>query len=191
MKTSREIKLSQERWKLVTENLHLVDKVLFYLLPKYKNISKDIDEYREIATEALIHSARKFDFSRKTAKFSTYAITAIKRDVIKKYRRNAQLKCKFLSKDEFQENFFNDSEDMFCSNDIDILENLENQEQINELKEIIKNLPEKEIKIIQLYIFENKTFSQIGKFFNVSREMARLYYKNILKKLKDRLGVLI
>jgi len=184
-----EIKLSEERWKLVIDNIELVNKILYFLSPKLKNIDRDIDEYNEAGMEGLISAAYNFDFNKSTAKFSTYAITCIRREIIKKYRKNAQLKSRFSSKDLFQE-IFCGSEETLCSNEISVLENLENQEQIKELKELLKNLPEKERKIIILYVLENKTYSQIGKIFNVSGEMVRVYIKNILKKLKNKLGVL-
>lgn len=189
-KIQRDLKLSQERWELVTENVELIDKVLFFLSPKYRNINEDVDEYKEAAMEGLIHAARKFDFDRNTAKFSTYAITIMRRDVIKKYRKNAQLKNRFKSRETFQETFL-DSEEVLYSNDTGVLENIEKKERIEGLKGLLKNLPEKEKKIIQMYTFENKKFAEIGKTFNVTGEMARLYYKNILKKLKNKMEVLV
>lgn len=188
MKNQRDLQLSQERWKLVTGNTHLIDKVLFFLSPKYRNINEDIDEYKEAAMEGLIHAARKFDFDRNTAKFSTYAITVMRRDVVKKYRKNVQLKNRFQSREAFEETFL-DSEEILCSNDTGVLENIEKEERIEGLKGLLKNLPEKEKKIIKMYNFENKKFAEIGKTFNVTGEMVRLYYKNILKKLKNKMEI--
>ncbi|MFW6173770.1 MAG: sigma-70 family RNA polymerase sigma factor [Elusimicrobiota bacterium] len=181
----RDTKLSDKRWKLVQENMHLVNTVIRYFKKKFPIIQNDLDKYEEAATWGLIHAARKYDFERKEAEFSTYALTAMRRDVAHAIKLNYRYNNRFKSRDAYQE-ILNDqgidcSQDNLVSEKRDILEDVICREEINLIREIISQAPDKEKKVIRMRFFEDKTYAEIGEEFGVTREMARIYCNQALE----------
>ena len=177
----KDINLSKERWKLVTENESLVNVTLKSMTNKIQPLNEDPDDYREAATWALINAARKFDFNRST-KFSTYAIISIKREIIKKYKKNAQNKKRFKEKDLSQDGSFEP-----FAYQCGALDSMIKREDIIKLREVFKNLPEKYKKIVKMRFTEGKTFAEIGNEFDVTKEMARVYCKKALGLIENEL----
>ena len=173
--------MSKRRWELVTDNESLVNVTLKSMTHKIPSLNEDPDDYREAATWALISAARKFDFNR-NIQFSTYAITSIKREIIKKYKKNAQNKKRFKERDLSQDSSF----EPFTSQ-CGTLDNMIKREDIIRLKRVLKNLPEKYKKIVKMRFSEGKTFVEIGDEFDVTKEMARVYCKKALGLIENEL----
>lgn len=181
----RDTKLSDDRWRLVEDNIHLVDTILSYFRKRFPIIKGDLDTYEEAATWGLIHAARKYDFNRKEAEFATYALTAMRRDIARAIKLNRRHNDRFKSRDAYQEILddqgFDCPQDNLVSEDRDILEDIICREEIDIIREIIDQAPEKEKKIIQMRFFEDKTYAEIGEEFEVTREMARIYCNQALE----------
>ena len=173
----KNIQLSNEQWDLVSNNQELVKVTIKALIKKIPLIKNDIDEYNEAGMWALINSARKFDIERNT-KFSTYAITAIRREIIHKVNEKikSQQRTKHIE-DDFIEPFGFDR----------TLDNMIDSEIISKLKKLCKKLPERDKKIVQMRFCEGKTFNEIGQSLKVTGEMARIYYNQILSLLNKQL----
>jgi len=173
----KDIKLSKRRWNLVTKHEKLVDVTIKSLSNKIPSLKADIDEYKEAATWALINSANKFDFKRDT-QFSTYAITSIRREIINKAKQNALKNKRFRNIEDDIEPF---------STDNNTLDKMIDVEALLALKGVCKSLPEKDKKIVRMRFVEGKTFEEIGRELQVTREMARVYYKQMLGRIEKQL----
>ena len=176
--------MSKRRWDLVIENENLVTITLKSMSKKLSYINNDLDDYREAATWALINSARKYDFNR-NVKFTTYALTSIRREVIHKYKINLQTKKRFKEQNISREDDQSTLEPYVS--ETNILDNMIYDEELVEVKNVFRNLPEKYRKIISMRFSEGKTFEEIGDEFDVTREMARVYYKKALSLIENKL----
>jgi len=173
----KNIKLSKKRWNLVTKHENLIDVTIKSMSNKIPALKDDFDEYKEAATWALINSANKFDFDR-NVQFSTYAITAMRREVVNKAKQNAIKHKRFKNMEDNIELFITENS---------TLDKIINVETISALKGVCENLPEKDKKIVRMRFSEGKTFEEIGKELEVTREMARVYYKQMLGRIEKQL----
>lgn len=187
----RNSKLSDERWELVVDNFDIVDKVLDYLGTRYHAIKEDRETYYEAGMWGLIHAARKYDFDRDEAKFSTYALTAIRRDISRVLLKNYTLKKRFKSREAYQEMLSDNdvggtSDSVSPSYGDSILTDLVGKEETTLIRLIIKKAPERHKKIIKMRFFDKKNFKEIGEEFGVSREMARIYTKDAVNYVSEK-----
>jgi RNA polymerase sigma factor (sigma-70 family) len=64
---------------------------------------------------------------------------------------------------------------------------MEKEEQRELLNDIIEKSPEMYKAVIVMRYFENMGYNEIGKHYNVTREMARMYCKKALKYIEEKL----
>ena len=191
IKNKRDYDLSEEKWQLVVDNIKLVDMVFRYFSSKFPSANEDIDDYIEAGTWGLIHAARNFDSSR-NVKFVTYAFKAIRRDMSRVFNANKKRKERFVSREAMVDNYDegdNTSDQFVPVVESNILEDLIGQERIDAIMSIIKKAPDKYKKVIKKRFFENKTFDVIGKELGVTREMARLYCKDAIDYVSQKIKI--
>jgi RNA polymerase sigma factor (sigma-70 family) len=187
MNRERDKKLSNKQWELVNNNLNLVENTLNTFKKEYYSANEDLDEYREAGLEGLIHASRKYN-SSKNIKFSTYAITAIHRDMLRTHFDRKKRKERFNSREDFQENVEkNTFENTIDKKSVNILNCIISREDINVIRAIIRKSPNKHKEIFRLRFIEEKTLKEIGEHFGVTREMARIYCLNTIKYFSEKM----
>ncbi|MGX7577140.1 sigma-70 family RNA polymerase sigma factor [Candidatus Vidania fulgoroideorum] len=192
-------------------------RLVMNIAKKFSNKGLFFDDLMQEGFLGLIKGVEKYNYL-KGFKFSTYATWWIKQsisraifdksrlirvpvhvlEVINKYKFQNNINKKFkkinkrfekVSELTFIENFKNFENKFRGSTSFNYLINdLKNKEFKKNIKNILKNLTPKEIKIIKLRFGINKkgnyTLEEIGKIFNVTRERIRQIESKALNKLK-------
>lgn len=178
-------RLTKVQWKLVSENVKLVNFSIKMFGKNYPKIYKDIDTYKESAMLALINSARKYN-TEIGFQFSTYAVTSILRQLKNTYKKMENNPTK--SFEDFGEDL-SSINNISCKNG-DILDDLILKERKDILQDIIKNSPQKVKDIIKMRFQDNLNYTEIGDNLSVSRETARIYCKEAIiylsKKMREK-----
>ena len=151
------------------------------------------EEFVSEVAEAIMMADWKWDPSR-TGKVSgkkktlySYrnqcAIWAIKTIITKQYRKTKK-SSDFLSYIKNQ-----DKEQLICSEtpETNASDNEEREKLKSQVSDMINNSPitDKQKNIIQMYYFQDKTFAEIGKSYNVTREAVRQSMKKALEIIKQ------
>jgi RNA polymerase sigma factor (sigma-70 family) len=171
-------RLTEKQKKLIVRNRGLLS---FFINQNIKN--EDIPRYLEdeFISDSFLgfcYSALKFD-EDKGFKFSTYACYGLrlsKKNVLN-YKRN-KISRTF---------YYPYLEHSYVKNHgVDRIE--QSRVDKTDLNEFIStsNLDEKEIDMISSYFYQMLTFSQVGKLYGMSGEMARLIVRRALQKLRDK-----
>ena len=163
--------LNGEQRKLVEDNYGLVIDTLI------KN-NKSIDDYHGVAAMALCKAAIGFDASRKF-KFSTYAVTAIRREVQKEiYKENRPMRNAKLTQslDELV------TDDLTLGEVIGIDSYLDDGICTEAILKKIAKLPPKQRRIVELIVL-GYTQLEICKIYNDTRQNVSYLLKCARQKL--------
>jgi RNA polymerase sigma factor (sigma-70 family) len=119
------------------------------------------------------------------------AIWAIKTYITKNYEHKKKTKKKIYSLD-YENDTDNTCHDLIenlgcCSPEDIIISNEENDNLVNTVKELLDCpiLTERQRDYLRLYYFENQTFEQIGKKYNITREAVRQGLNKTLETIRS------
>lgn len=198
-KTRKQGKQMEKQFESLSFYINLAKKAISKFGPKFYNglsieMLKNEEAISDIAT-ALMYADWRFDENRKgkTGLQKTLysyrnqcAIWAIKTYVTNKYRTTKMSSLDFkLDDDQFLDSIIQDRK---VSSPVDILIDKEYRENLaSSIDTILDNdlLSDKQKKQIRLYYFEDKTLSEIGEIYGVSREAIRQNIKRGLDIIKS------
>ena len=177
------------RTYLISHNIRLV----YYLASKYKSTKYDMDELFSIGQIGLVRAVDTFDLS-KEIHFATYASRCIINEILmflrrnKKYQNDVSLETPLSVDDEGNELSF---QSLLSDPDTNIIENYEKGETIEEIRNLVSSLPEREREAIYLYFgfYGDKRYTQkeIAEKLNISQSYVSRLIGRILKKLKKQM----
>lgn len=177
------------RTYLISHNIRLV----YYLASKYKSTKYDIEELFSIGQIGLVRAVDTFDLS-KEIHFATYASRCIVNEILmflrrnKKYQNDVSLETPLSVDDKGNELSF---QDFLSDPDTNIIENYEKGETIEEIRNLVFSLPEREREAIYLYFgfYGDKRYTQkeIAEKLNISQSYVSRLIGRILKKLKKQM----
>ena len=149
----------------LTEN-ELVEKhtglIVVQAVMFYPTTLSDFDDYMSSGRIGLLKAIRQFDSDRNT-KFSTYAATCIRREMIREVQR--------------------DKDQSIIRSDVSLL----SKEQSLNLWEILPdNLSDTEKEILEARILQNYTLKEIGNQFGRSKQWASTILKKAIVKIRER-----
>lgn len=173
---------------LIEHNLRLVA----HIAKKYQAPEHDTDDLISIGIIGLIKAVMTFD-SGKNNKLATYAARCIENELLMMLRSRKKLTREVSMYEKIgvdQEGRELRLMDVLESEPVDILENLETQRNISQLRSCIcKVLNERELLIIceryGLCGMEEKTQREIATSLGISRSYVSRLEKRALEKLKD------
>jgi RNA polymerase sigma factor (sigma-70 family) len=203
-RTKRTIKdkenmIQNKNFEALSFYINLAKKTISKFAPKFYNglsteMLKSEEAISDIAT-ALMYADWRYDENRKgkTGLQKTLysyrnqcAIWAIKTYVTNKYRQHKVSSLDFeLEDDKFLDSTIKDNK---ARSPLDIAIDTEYADNLSScITNLLDNnlLSDKQKKQIQMYYFEDKTLSEIGKEFGVSREAVRQNIKRGLETIKS------
>lgn len=182
--------------------LNLAKKTIAKFGPRFYNglsaeMLKNSDAVSDVAT-AIMYADWRFDPERsgKSGQKKTLysyrnqcAIWAIKTYITNKYKKPQHALSLNFSDSESDSAIYSTMTDHSIGDPLDILIDKEEQKLLNENIDqlLFQNniLSDKQKTQIRMYYMENKTLSQIGKHFGVSREAIRQSIKRALDTIKS------
>ena len=175
------------RNRLIEHNLRLVAHVV----KKYSNSMYEADDLISIGTIGLIKAIDTFN-QEKGIRLATYASRCIENELLMLFRSSKkQSKEVFLSEPIGSDKEGNTIQliDICVAEEVDIISQMEEQNNINKLKNYMdKNLTRREKEIIELRYGLNDgkevTQREIAEQLNISRSYVSRIEKKALKKLK-------
>lgn len=175
------------RNRLIEHNLRLVAHVV----KKYSNSNYEADDLISIGTIGLIKAIDTFN-QEKGIRLATYASRCIENELLMLFRSSKkQSKEVFLSEPIGSDKEGNTIQliDICVAEEVDIIGQMEEQSNINKLKNYMdKNLTRREKEIIELRYGLNDgkevTQREIAEQLNISRSYVSRIEKKALKKLK-------
>lgn len=188
---------NRSKEKIIIHNIKLVIK----LVGKFNYYDKK--ELVSIGLIGLINAVNSFDINR-NVKFYTYASHCINNEILMFFRVNEKRKVEInLSSFDASDNIDN-IDNIDNENNNDVVENIlsvnqdydlelsfENKELYRLIRNIIKDLPNKEKQIIILYFgfIDGKTYTQkeISKLFNVKQPRISKIISETLNKISEEL----
>lgn len=177
------------REKLILHNIRLV----LNRAHKFSNIYSDESDLISIGLVGLIKSIDTFDINR-NIKFSTYSVKCIDNEILmyirKKSRNINNIDYNFATHiDSSLEKV--EKADTFIDNECNIELDIETKEVYLILRNKIKNLSERDKKVILLYygFIDNKCYTQkqIGEILSISRPSVSRIITKTLKELRIEL----
>jgi RNA polymerase sigma factor (sigma-70 family) len=189
----------EKKFESLSFYVNLAKKTISKFAPKFYNglsteMLKNEEAISDIAT-ALMYADWRYDENRKgkTGLQKTLysyrnqcAIWAIKTYVTNKYKQHKMSSLDFeLEDDKFLDSTIKDNKVM---SPVDIVIDTEYRDNLSKcITSLLDNnlLSDKQKKQIQMYYFEDKTLSEIGKEFGVSREAVRQNIKRGLETIKS------
>jgi RNA polymerase sigma factor (sigma-70 family) len=196
---TKETMLQNKNFEPLSFYINLAKKTISKFAPKFYNglsveMLKSEEAISDIAT-ALMYADWRYDENRKgkTGLQKTLysyrnqcAIWAIKTYVTNKYRQHKVSSLDFeLEDDTFLDSTIKDNK---ARSPLDIVIDSEYADNLSKcITNLLDNnlLSDKQKKQIQMYYFEDKTLSEIGKEFGVSREAVRQNIKRGLETIKS------
>jgi RNA polymerase sigma factor (sigma-70 family) len=196
---TKETMLQNKNFEPLSFYINLAKKTISKFAPKFYNglsveMLKSEEAISDIAT-ALMYADWRYDENRKgkTGLQKTLysyrnqcAIWAIKTYVTNKYRQHKVSSLDFeLEDDTFLDSTIKDNK---AQSPLDIVIDNEYTDNLSKcITNLLDNnlLSDKQKKQIQMYYFEDKTLSEIGKEFGVSREAVRQNIKRGLETIKS------
>ena len=173
---------------LIEHNLRLVA----YVAKKYQSSDQDTDDLISIGIIGLIKAVMTFD-SEKNNRLATYAARCIENELLMMFRSRRKLSREI----SMYEKIGTDQEgrelrlmDILESEPVDILENLEKQKNILQLKKCMRKvLDARELQVISerygLYGKKEKTQREIASDLGISRSYVSRLEKRALEKLRE------
>lgn len=175
----------EARGKLIEHNLRLVA----HIAKKYDNASEDKDDILSIGIVGLIKGIDTFKFDSNN-KLSTYCSRCIENEILMTLRSNKNKKnyvYLFESVGEDKEGNPIELIDLIKDKQEDILDQMEHNYKINELRKALNILNSRELEIIELrYGLNGKkayTQKEIAKSMNISRSYVSRIEKRALMRL--------
>ena len=177
------------RAKLVEHNIRLV---LSEVTGKFSTVEYDKKDLVSIGNVGLMKAITTFDTSKKV-EFSTYAIRCIDNEILmflrklKKYANDDSLDRTINHDKDGNELKIEDT----LSDDIDIVEEYTDNETHRIIREVVKDLPERDRKIIMLhfgfYNDETHTQREIAEMLSISQS----YVSRLITKIVKRVGKIL
>lgn len=133
----------------------------------------ELDEMHSAGLDGLWRAARLWDPS--IAKFSTYAVTAIHRGILRTFKQSRRAPMQHLR---------DDAELVIAGR-----APTENDIEIEALMQMVEALPERLRQVISMRYIEGRTLQDIGAAFNVTRERVRQIEAKALEVLREMNGV--
>lgn len=166
--------MTEEQNKLVTENLNLARKFAH----DYSFSKQDYEDREAIAFESLCKASIHFN-PDKDVKFSTYASSIIKRDLQKEITKENNRPDKISLDQSIADGLT--IEDTVGEEDF--------TEKISDpyLQNYINNFSPRVQDMFKMRFEENKTYSEIGEKYNITRSRVHQIMKDALQKLKERI----
>lgn len=175
----------EARDKLVTHNIRLV---LYEVTNRFRNVDYDKKDLVSIGNIGLLKAINTYDLS-KGFEFSTYAIRCIDNEILmflRKLKKNQNVDSidgVILTAKDGSEMKLVDK----LSDDIDFVEDYENEETHRIIREVVKELPNRDKEIIMLYFgfYDDKIYThrEIADKFNISRSYVTRLINKIVKKV--------
>lgn len=177
------------RTKLVEHNIRLV---LSEVIGKFNRVEYDKKDLVSIGNLGLMKAITTFDTSKKV-EFSTYAIRCIDNEILmflrklKKYANDDSLDRTINHDKDGNELKLEDT----LSDNIDITEEYTDNETHRIIREVVKDLPDRDRKIIMLYFgfYNDKTHTQkeIADMLSISRS----YISRLITKIVKQVGKIL
>lgn len=170
------------RGKIIAGNVRLV----IHVAKKFYNIGS-IDDLVSIGTIGLIKAANNFDLDKKI-KFATYATTCITNEILM-YARKTKKDRVVTSLDTVLSSDMDGGEltlmDILSDDRIgEFSDSFVERDNMDDVREAIKGLPEKEQEVLKLYYSGDLTQTEVGRELGFSQSyMSRLRNKS-LKKIR-------
>ncbi|GEM_PF-2787640 len=168
------------RDRLVEANLRLVVS----LAKRHVHVpSNDFDEFISVGNETLMRAVERFDY-RRGFRFSTYAYQAIQRAIFGQMAQNRRHQFAPLYEDQDQ------LDESVAESPIHPLEVLDNQEQREWLRRVLKTLEPRERRIVIARFgmargTEPCSFQKIGEQLGLSKQRIRQLFDSSLQKLQS------
>jgi RNA polymerase sigma factor (sigma-70 family) len=186
----------EKQYESLSTYLMLSKKIINKFAPKFivKQMLNDEDAISDVAT-AIMNADKNFDPNRegstnqKKTKYSyrnQCGLWAIKTYVTKKYKSKKLNSLDFTIDND--SSLYSTIADTRNTDPIDIIiNNEENDNLISDINFLLDSdmLNEKQKNQIRLYYFENKSLSEIGKVYGVTREAVRQNIKRGLTSIKN------
>ncbi len=179
------------RNKLIEHNLRLV----VYLSKKYDNTMYDLEELVSIGTLGLIKAIKTYKLD-KNIKLATYASRCIDNEILMFLRKNKKRMSEVSFEDSI--NFDNEGnelhiEDIFGTEDNVIEKAIEDKDNKILLINYIKNLNERDKKIIEqrygLFGKDELTQKELADKLDISQSYISRIEKKVIKKLKSLMKI--
>lgn len=171
------------RKKLIEHNIRLV---LYEVNHRFKSVEYDKNDLVSIGNIGLMKAITTFDASKKV-EFSTYATRCIDNEILmflRKLKKNQNVDSLDRIIRHDKDGNEKKLEDII-SDDIDITESYTDNETYQIIRQIVKDLPERDRQIIMLYFgfYNGKTHTQkeIAKELGISRSYVPRLIKKLLK----------
>ena len=163
------------------------------IVKHFSNCPFDEKDLLSVGFIGLHKSVDTFDLSKKNS-FSTYAATCITNEILMFMRKEK----KYLYGESLERTFFTAPDgselkiiDTIPDTSFNMVENYEKIELYKAIHNIIKNLPEKERIVIQLYFgfIDDQSFTQeeIAERLNISQSYVSRLVIKVLKKIRFQL----
>ena len=198
-KTRKQGKQMEKQFESLSFYINLAKKTVSKFAPKFYNglsieILKNEEAISDIAT-ALMYADWRYDETRKgkTGLQKTLysyrnqcAIWAIKTYITNKYKQHKAVSLDFeMDNEKFLDSTIRDNK---AKSPVEIAIDSEHRENLTKSIAILLDnnlLSDKQKKQIQMYYFEDKTLSEIGSEFGVSREAVRQNIKRGLETIRS------
>ena len=169
----------EARDKLLTHNIRLI---LGIVTKQFQKVNYDKKALVSIGIIGLLKAINTFDLS-KGIRFSTYATTCIKNEILMFLRK--------LTKDKNIDRMdivmlYNEDK---LSDDSNLVEDYENEETRRIIREVVKSLPNRDKEITMLYFgfYDDKTYTQaeIADKLNISQPYVSRLITQIVKNISS------
>lgn len=179
---------SQEsRDKLITHNIRLV---LYEINNRFRNVDYDKNDLASVGIIGLIKAISTFDISKEVS-FSTYALRVVDNEILM-FLRKIKKDCKVDSLDKVvfrgRDGGELRLEDQLCAEG-DLVEDYENQETCEIIRELVKQLPDRDREIIMMRFgfYNDRIYSQkeISDKLNISQS----YVSRLITRIVKQLGI--
>ena len=171
---------------------HNIKLIIDLVLKQFNIPYYDKEDLICIGLLGLTESIDKYNIN-KNVKFSTFATHCARNKIISYLRANK----KTMDVVSIYDNLFIGSdgheitlEDSLQDNSFDIQTDYEKNVEIQIIRNLVEELPEKQKLIIKLYFgfdCEKHTLKEIGKILNVTSQYVHIVLKRTLNELKDQL----
>lgn len=172
-----------KRNKLIEDNIHYAKKMAGYAFLRFSG-AYPMDEIYASALFGLFKASRAYK-KINGASFTTFAHNyihgAIINDIRQKYPSRKNSKKKFTLEPLYDDTLIESSYER--PDDFILDENLKRY-----FGNLIESFKERDKLLLALYFYENKTFLEISKIFDVSETRVREIYKRCIKTLEKLIG---
>lgn len=172
--------------------LHNIRLVLNEINKRFNAVEQDKKDLFQIGCVGLIKAVEGFDISKKI-NFSTYAIYCIDNEILmflRKAKKN-ELVGSFDAVISYNQKGEELKIEDILSDDTDIVEEYNNNETFYIIRELIKDLPERDREIVMLYFgfYNDKTYTQreIANMFSISQVSVSKVITKVVKQIRNQL----